>query len=134
MKKFALLLSLVFVAGLAVADEAKKADAPKTPEQAAAAKTEAKADAKADAKAAVEKGKTHEVTAEVVSVDAEKSTITIKGEKENKTAPVDAKAAGALKTVKAGDKVTLTCWDNAKGEHVKVIAIAPAKAAAPAKN
>ena len=134
MKKFALLLSLVFVAGLAVADEAKKADAPKTPEQAAAAKTEAKADAKADAKAAVEKGKTHEVTAEVVSVDAEKSTITIKGEKENKTAPVDAKAAGALKTVKAGDKVTLTCWDNAKGEHEKVIAIAPAKAEAPAKQ
>jgi hypothetical protein len=130
MKKFALLLSLVFVAGLAVADEAKKPEAPKTPEQAAAAKTEAKA----DAKAAAEKGKTHEVTAEVVSVDAEKNTITIKGEKENKTAPVDAKAAGALKTVKAGDKVTLTCWDNAKGEHVKVIAIAPAKAAAPAKN
>ncbi len=135
MKKFALLLSLVFVAGLAVADEAKKPEAPKTPEQAAAAKTEAKADAKADAaKPAAEKGKTHEVTAEVVSVDAEKNTITIKGEKENKTAPVDAKAAGALKTVKAGDKVTLTCWDNAKGEHVKVIAIAPAKTAAPAKN
>ncbi len=131
MKKFALLLSLVFVAGLAVADEAKKAEAPKTPEQAAAAKTEAKAET---AKAAADKGKTHEVTAEVISVDAEKNTITIKGEKENKTAPVDAKAAGALKTVKAGDKVTLTCWDNAKGEHVKVIAIAPAKAAAPAKQ
>lgn len=131
MKKFALLLSLVFVAGLAVADEAKKAEAPKTPEQAVAAKTEAKAET---AKAAAEKGKTHEVNAEVVSVDAEKNTITIKGEKENKTVPVDAKAAGALKTAKAGDKVTLTCWDNAKGEHVKVVAIAPAKAAAPAKN
>jgi hypothetical protein len=128
MKKFALLLSLVFVAGVAVADEAKK-DAPKTPEQAAAAKTEAKADAAKPAAAAAEKGKTHEVTAEVVSVDAEKSTITIKGEKENKTVPVDAKAAAVLKTVKAGDKVTLTCWDNAKGEHVKVVAIAPAKAA-----
>ncbi len=126
MKKFALLLSLVFVAGLAVADEAKKPEAPKAPEKAADAKTEAKA--------AADTGKTHEVTAEVVSVDAEKNTITIKGEKENKTAPVDAKAAGALKTVKAGDKVTLTCWDNSKGEHVKVIAIAPAKAAAPAKQ
>src|SRR5262245_16218245 len=122
MKKFALLLSLVFVAGLAVADEAKK---PAAAKDATAAKTEAKAET---AKAA-EAGKTHEVTAEVVSVDTEKSTITIKGEKENKTAPVDAKAAGALKTVKAGDKVTLTCWDNAKGEHVKVVAIAPAKAA-----
>jgi hypothetical protein len=65
------------------------------------------------------------VTAEVVSVDAEKNTITLKGETENHTAPVDAKAAGALKTVKAGDTVTVTCWDNAKGEHEKVIAIAP---------
>ena len=72
------------------------------------------------------------MTAEVVSVDAAKNTITLKGEKENHTAPVDAKAAGALKTVKAGDKVTVTCWDNAKGEHEKVIAIAPAKVAAPA--
>jgi hypothetical protein len=134
MKKFALLLSLVFVAGVAVADEAKKPEAPKTPEQAAAAKTEAKADATKSAAAAAEKGKTHEVTAEVVSVDAEKNTITIKGEKENKTAPVDAKAAGALKTVKAGDKVTVTCWDNAKGEHEKVIAIVPATAAAPVKQ
>ena len=131
MKKFALLLSVVFVAGLAVADEAKKADAPKTPEQAAAVKIEAKAET---AKAVAEKGKTHEVTAEVVSVDAEKNTITIKGEKENKTVPVDAKAAGALKTTKAGDKVSLTCWDNSKGEHVKVVAIAPATAAAPAKQ
>ena len=128
MKKFALLLSLIFVAGLAVADETKKAENAKAPEK--AAKSEAKAE---HAKAAAEKGKTHEVTAEVVSVDSEKNTITIKGEKENKTAPVDAKAAGALKTVKAGDKVTLTCWDNAKGEHVKVIAIAPAKAAAEKK-
>ncbi|HYU41441.1 MAG TPA: hypothetical protein VEQ84_04780 [Vicinamibacteria bacterium] len=131
MKKFALLLSLVFVAGVAVADEAKKPEAPKAPEKAVAAKTEAKADA---TKAVAAKGKTHEVTAEVVSVDAEKNTITIKGETENKTAPVDAKAAGALKTVKAGDKVTLTCWDNAKGEHEKVIAIVPAKVAAPAKQ
>jgi hypothetical protein len=129
MKKFALLLSFVFVAGVAVADEAKKPEAPKTPEQAAAAKVEAKAET---AKAVADKGKTHEVTAEVVSVDTVKNTITIKGEKENKTAPVDAKVAGALKSVKAGDKVTLTCWDNAKGEHEKVIAIAPAKIVAPA--
>jgi len=131
MKKSALLLSLVFVAGVAVADEAKKPEAPKAPENAAAAKTEAKAEA---AKPAAQAGKTHEVTAEVVSVDAAKSTITIKGEKDNITSPVDAKAASALKTVKAGDKVTLTCWDNAKGEHVKVVAIAPAKVAAPEKK
>ena len=72
-------------------------------------------------------GKTHEVEAEVVSVDNAKHTLTIKGEKDNKTVPVDHKALASLKTVKAGDKVTLTCWDNAKGEHVKVTAIAPAK-------
>lgn len=131
MKKSVLLLSLVFVAGVAVADEAKKPEAPKAPEKAVAAKTEAKAEA---VKPVAEAGKTHEVAAEVVSVDAAKSTITIKGEKENTTAPVDAKAAGVLKTIKAGDKVTLTCWDNAKGEHVKVVAIAPAKVAAPEKK
>jgi ribosomal protein S1 len=124
MKKLALLLTLVFVAGVATAHEAKKAEG---------AKPAAKADT-AKAAPAAEKGKTHEVTAEVVSVDAEKSTITIKGETENKTAPVDAKATAALKTLKAGDKVTLTCWDNAKGEHEKVIAIAAAKVAAPAKK
>ena len=74
MKKFALLLSLVFVAGVAVADEAKKPEAPKAPAQAVAAKTEAKAEA---AKPVADKGKTHEVTAEVVSVDAAKNTITL---------------------------------------------------------
>ena len=130
MKKSVLLLSLVFVAGVAVADEAKKPEAPKAPAKAAAAKTEAKAEATKPAEA----GKTHEVAAEVVSADTAKSTITIKGEKENVTTPVDVKAASALKTVKAGDKVTLTCWDNAKGEHVKVVAIAPAKVAAPEKK
>jgi hypothetical protein len=121
MKKFALLLTLVFVAGVATAQAAKKSDS-------------AKPAAKATAEKADVKGTTHEVTAEVVSVDTAKGTITLKGETENKTAPVDAKAAAALKTVKAGDKVTLTCWDNAKGEHVKVLAIAPAKASAPDKK
>jgi hypothetical protein len=124
MKKFALMLSLVFAAGVAVADQTQKADAAKPAAKAAASEKSANA----------APAKTHDVTAEVVSVDAAKNTITIKGEKENKTAPVDAKASAVLKTVKPGDKVTLTCWDNAKGEHVKVIAIAPAKAAAPAKN
>jgi hypothetical protein len=118
MKKFALLLSLVFVAGVAVADEAKKPEPAKAPEAKAA-----------KAAPAAEKlaGKTHEVAAEIVSVDAAKSTITIKAEPENKTVPVDAKATASLKDVKAGEKVTLTCWDNAKGEHEKVVKIVPAK-------
>jgi hypothetical protein len=72
-------------------------------------------------------GKTHEVQAEVVSADTTRHTLTIKGDKDNKTVPVDHKALASLRTVKAGDKVTLTCWDNAKGEHVKITAIAPAK-------
>jgi len=120
MKKFALLLSLVFVAGVvsAQADEAKPAA------KAAAAEKAAPAAA----------AKTHDVTAEVVSVDTAKNTITLKGEKDNHTAPVEGKAIAALKTVKAGDKVTVTCRDNEKGEHQAVTAIAPAKAAAAEKK
>jgi protein-disulfide isomerase len=107
MKKFALLLSLAFLAGAAMADDTKPAQTAKPAEKAMAAKT-------------------HELAAEVVSVDVEKSTITIKGEAGSKTVPVDAKAAAVLKTTKAGEKVTLTCADNAKGEHEKVVAIKPA--------
>ena len=113
MKKLAVLLSLAFV----VVATAPLVHA-KSPAHSHAAMT----------------GKTHEVTAEVVSADTTKHTLTIKGDKENKTVPVDHKALASLRTVKAGDKVTLTCWDNAKGEHEKVIAIVPAKVAAPAKQ
>lgn len=63
-------------------------------------------------------GKTHQVKATVVSVDAEHNQITIKDETgAEKTAPCMDKAIEELKTVKAGDKVTLTCKDNEKGEH-----------------
>jgi Cu/Ag efflux protein CusF len=69
-------------------------------------------------------GKTHQVKATVVSVDAAAKTITIKDEKgEEKTAPVMDKAVDELKNIKAGDKVTLTCHDNDKGEHEGVTAI-----------
>ena len=124
MKKLALLLSLVFVAGVAVADQAPKADAAKPAAKAAASE---KAEKAAPAK-------THDVTAEVVSVDAAKSTITIKGEKENTTAPVEGKAIAALKTVKAGGKYVLTCRDDEKGAHQAITAIhEAAEAKAPAK-
>ena len=105
MKKLAVLLSVALVAA---------ASAPL-----AHAKTSAPAHA-------AMAGKTHEIQAEVVSADTAKSTLTVKGDTANKTLPVDKKAAASLKTVKAGDKVTLTCWDNAKGEHVKITAIAKA--------
>src|SRR5262249_56150956 len=75
--------------------------------------------------------KTHQVPAEVVSADTTKNTLTIKTEDgTEKTAPVEGKAIAALKTVKAGEKVTLTCRDNDKGEHQAVTAIHPAKAPA----
>lgn len=74
-------------------------------------------------------GKTHEVTAEVVAVDAAAKTITIKDDSgENKTVPVMDGAVESLKNLKAGDKVVLTCQDNDKGEHQGVKAIKPAKA------
>jgi len=118
MKKFALLLSLVFVAGIAIAEETKKpAEAPKAPEKSA---TVAKADVKADVKA-------ESMDAEIVSVDATAKTVTIKGEKENKTLNVDAKALSSLKTIKAGEKVTITMTNNAVTEIKAATAKAPEK-------
>jgi hypothetical protein len=119
MNKFALLLSLVCVAGVAAAHETPKAQ----PDTKAAASEKA-----------VQAAKTHDLTAEVVSVDAAKNTITIKGEKENTTAPVEGKAIAALSTVKSGAKYVLTCRDDEKGAHKAVTAIREAtEAKAPAK-
>jgi Zn/Cd-binding protein ZinT len=124
MNKFALLLSLVCVAGIAAADQAPKTDAAQPAAKVTASEKTAKASA----------AKTHDVTAEVVSVDAEKNTITIKGEKDNMTAPVEGKAVAALKTVKSGGKYVLTCRDDEKGEHKAVTAIhVAAEAKVPAK-
>ena len=111
MKKFALLLSLIFVAGVALAQEPAKPTAPAKP-----------AHAKAATKAAPAV-KTHDVTTEVVAIDTVKHTITLKGEKENTTAPVEGKALAHLKNVKTGEKVTVTCRDNEKGEHQAVTEI-----------
>ena len=62
--------------------------------------------------------KTHSMKGEVVSVDLEKNMLTFKDEKgESKTAPVMGKAMEAFKTLKAGDKVMLTCADNEAGAH-----------------
>jgi uncharacterized protein (UPF0333 family) len=120
MKKFALLLSFVFAAGVAVAHEETKADAAKAP-----ATAESKATTATQTHAAKAAMKTHKVEAEVVSTDAAAKTITIKSDTgENKTAPVEGKAIAELKTVKAGEKYTLTCRDNEAGEHQAVVAIA----------
>jgi len=118
MKKFALLLSFVFAAGVAAAHETAAAKAP--------AKAEAKATtATHSTKPAM---KTHKVEAEVVSTDLAAKTITIKADPENKTAPVEGKAIAELKTVKAGEKYTLTCRDNEAGEHQAITNIAKAPA------
>jgi hypothetical protein len=116
MKKFLLPLALVLVAGVAVAQAADtKPAAEKAP-----AKT-------ASAKAAT---KTHVVEGEVVSADAKAKTITVKVSGEDKTVPVHGKAAARLSSLKAGEKVALTCVDNANGEHQYVSAIKIEKAAA----
>ena len=105
MKKLALLLSFAFVAGVAGAQETKTAN----PDKAAAMAAE----------------KTHDVKAEVVSFDATKSTLTIKGDKENKTVPVEGKALAALKDVKPGAKLTLVCKDDDAGMHQAVVDVKP---------
>jgi ribosomal protein S1 len=110
MKKLALLFALAMTAGAVYAQDAKTPATTKAPETMAAP------------------AKTHEVNAEVVSVDAAAKTITVKGEKDNKTVPVDDKALASVKDLKAGQKVTLLCRDNEKGEHV---AVAGVKTAAP---
>lgn len=113
MKKFALLMSFALVAGVAGAQETAK------PAEAAKPATAMKAHAAA---------KTHDVQAEVVSVDVEKKTLTLKGEKDNMTVPVEGKAVAALKDVKAGSKLTLTCKDDASGAHKAVVDIKAPKA------
>ena len=77
--------------------------------------------------------KTHKATAQIVAVDPENKTITIKAEDgTDKVVPVEGKAAEMLKDLKAGDTVELTCRDNDKGEHQAVSEIA--KAPAPEKK
>lgn len=98
MKKFALLLAFVFAAGIASAEE-KKAEAVKPA------------------------GKTHEVSVEIVSVDPVAKTVTIKGEKGNTTVAVEEKAVVQVKDLKAGQKVTLICLDDATGAHKAVAGV-----------
>jgi hypothetical protein len=117
MKKLALMFALVGVAGIAAAQDTKPATAPK------AVKADKAQAVKAEATVA---GKTHEVEAEIVSYDAAKKTLTLKGTPDNKTVPVDAKAVASVKDLKAGEKVTLLCRDNDKGEHQAIAGVKPA--------
>ena len=127
MKKLALMFALVGVAGIATAQDSKPV-APAQDTKAVAPAQDAKpAKVEAIAKAESTADKTHEVEAEIVSYDAVKKTLTIKGTPDNKTVPVEAKAVASVKDLKAGDKVTLICKDNDKGEHQAVAGVKPAK-------
>lgn len=78
---------------------------------------------------AVAAGKTHDMKGTVVSVNVEGKTITFRDDTGTSiTAPVLDAAAGSLKSVKAGDNVTLTCQDNDKGEHEGISKIQSASA------
>ena len=75
-------------------------------------------------------GKTHDLTGTVVSVDVDARKITFKDDTGTSlTVPVLDKAVGTLKTLKADQKVTLTCQDNEQGDHEGVSAIKVMKAA-----
>jgi len=78
-------------------------------------------------KAHAEKGKTHPVSAEFVSYDPVTKKATVKGEKGETTVPLEGKALTEVEHIKAGEKVMLTCRDNAQGEHEAITAIKPAK-------
>jgi hypothetical protein len=77
------------------------------------------------------KSSNHDMTVEFVSFDAKAKTVTFKTEKgESKTAPVMEGAVASLGTMKAGDKITITCTDNEKGEHLGVAMAKPVMAKA----
>ena len=136
MKMFTLLLATVFAASTASAfdvkgkadkaksdakdkGEQKKAEAKDKADQ-KAKDTKAEAKDKAEAKAGI---KTHEVEAEIVSFDAKKNTLTIKGDEGQSTVPVEGPAIAEAKVVRPGQKVTLVCRDGENGEHKGVVGI-----------
>ncbi len=72
-------------------------------------------------------GKTHDVSATIVSVDVQAKKITFQDDAgATNSAPVLDKAVESLKSVKAGEKVILTCRDSESGGIEGVIAIRPA--------
>jgi hypothetical protein len=103
-----LLILTVMVNGTASAEQSK----PAAPDAAAAAPAESET-----------KAKFHEAEAEVVSVDGEKKTVTLKTAAGESTAPVDEKAQANLADLKPGQKVTVVCRDDEKGEHKAVAEI-----------
>ncbi len=78
---------------------------------------------------AMKKKNVHDMTVEFVSADAKAKMITIKDESgESKTVPVMGAALKELGSLKGGEKITITCLDNDKGEHQGVTMIKTAMA------
>ena len=103
MKKVALLMVLVLVAGLGVAPVLAGEGAMKK--------------------------NTHEMTVEFVSADMDAKTITVKDENgKPMTAPVLEGAMKEVKNLKAGEKIVCTCLDDDMGQHKGVSAIKVAMA------
>jgi hypothetical protein len=68
--------------------------------------------------------KYHDVKAEFVSADAKNHIFTIKfDDGSTSTGPAEGDALKALPTLKPGDKVSVTCKDDAKGDHLSATAI-----------
>jgi len=66
------------------------------------------------------------VSAEIVSADAASKQVTYKtADGQEKTVPVEGKAAASLSAVKAGEKVKLTFRDSASGDHEAITSIRP---------
>ena len=120
MKKLALSIAFISVAGLAAAAQDPKTDTAKP-----APATTKPATTTHHTKTAT----AHHVKGEVVSVDADKNTISFKNDKgEDVTWPAEGTAQTSLKTLKPGEKVTITYRVNDKGEPQAATKIAAAKA------
>ena len=126
MKKLTTLLAVMFAATLVYAGDKEKdttkemkSDVKEIKSDVKEIKSDVKQSAK-DAKAELKSVKSHDVEGEIVSVDTAKNTITIKTTKGESSAPVEGKAQTTLKDLKPGQKVTVTCRDDDKGEHKAV--------------
>ena len=63
--------------------------------------------------------KYHDVSGTFVSSDAKSNMFTIKfDDGSTSTGKAEGNAVKQLKSLKQGDKITLTCKDNEKGEHL----------------
>jgi hypothetical protein len=102
MKKLAMLVTFAMAAGVAFAQDPQPGQpAAKAPEKAYQA----------------DKAQKNEVTGEVVALDTVKKTITFKSEMGvEKTLPAEGSAADTLKDLKTGDKVTISCAIDEKGQ------------------